>query len=96
VGNDKILKPLLRSVFVFGLNYMPKKNKKTIEAGKAKERVDKELSKRGWSYKTIAGAIIVIIGVALVLFNLTGVLLAFAGFVLIYFGLKTLGYTIKV
>ncbi len=75
---------------------MPKKKSKTIEAGKTKEKFDKELSKRGWSYKTIAGVIIVIIGVALIIFNLTGVLLAFAGFVLIYFGLKMLGYTIKV
>ncbi len=75
---------------------MPKKKTKEIDADRAKARVDKELSKRGWSYKTVASVIIIILGVALVILNLTGVLLAFAGFVLIYFGMKMLGYTIKI
>lgn len=57
---------------------------------------DKRLYKAGIDHKTIGGAIITIIGVVLVVFNLQAALLAFVGFVLIYFGLRLLGYNIKI
>jgi hypothetical protein len=65
----------------------------SLKRGKAK--MDKEMSKAGVDYKTVAGVIIALIGVLLILFNLAAVLMAFIGFVLIYFGLKMLGYTLK-
>lgn len=60
-----------------------------------KKKIDKELSKRGLSYKTVAGAIIVIIGVLLVLFNIVPALYEIVGLVLVYFGLRLLGYNPK-
>ncbi len=59
-----------------------------------KAGVDRELKKDGLTYGAVAGAIILIIGVLLILFNLAQVLQAVIGLVLIYFGLKMLGYKI--
>jgi hypothetical protein len=47
------------------------------------------------TYSTIAGAVIAIIGLLLILFNLSAAILAFVGIVLIWFGLKMLGVDIK-
>jgi hypothetical protein len=51
---------------------------------------------KGLNYKKVAGIVITVVGVLLVLVNLTQVLIAFAGFVLVYFGLRLLGYTVKI
>ena len=72
------------------------KKSKTNELSKDKKMIDKEVKKAGLTYSAIAGAIIVIIGLLLIIFNLPGVLLAFIGLVLIYFGLRMLGYNIKI
>jgi len=66
----------------------------SARSGKAK--IDKKMSKAGVDYKTVGGAIITIIGIVLIVFNISAVLMAVVGFVLVYFGLKLLGYTIKI
>ena len=62
----------------------------------AEERkADKALGKFGLNARTVAAALITIIGAALILTNLAGIVLAFVGFVLVYFGLKMFGIDIK-
>ncbi len=48
------------------------------------------------NYRKIGGVVLAVVGALLVLANLSGLLYAFAGIVLIYFGLRLLGYNIKV
>jgi len=72
-------------------------NKKDIKERYARDKakIDKEVKKAGLTYSTIAGAVIAIIGLLLILFNLSAAILAFVGIVLIWFGLKMLGVDIK-
>ena len=78
---------------------MPKRARRTRRAGAAARagRQSKEITvPKGVNYKKVAGIIVVVVGVLFVLFNLPAILYAFAGFVLIYFGLRLLGYHIKI
>ena len=70
--------------------------KKQIDLKSNKKKVDSELDKMGMNYETLVGAIIALIGIVLVVMNLGAVLMAFVGFVLIYFGMRMLGYEVKV
>lgn len=75
---------------------MPRRTRRRAGAAARAGRQSKEITvPKGVNYKKVAGIIIVVIGVLFVLANLYGILYAFAGFVLIYFGLRLLGYSIK-
>ncbi len=65
------------------------------EVGSEKTKVDKELSKQGLDWKIIGGAAFTIIGALLILFNISALLMAIVGIVLIYFGVKLLGYNVR-
>ena len=62
------------------------------EYARDKRGVDRQLARNGLTYGTVVGAVILIIGVLLILFNLTQALVALVGIVLVYFGLKMMGW----
>ncbi len=72
------------------------KKKSSKELKLDRQSIDKEMKKSGLTWTTIAGAILVILGILAVLFGLQGALEVFVGLVLLYFGLKMLGYNITI
>lgn len=75
---------------------MATKKKKSVDLESTKKKMDKEVSSLGLNYHKLIGLVILVLGIILLAVNLVRVLEAFVGLVLIYFGLKMIGYTIKI
>ena len=60
-----------------------------------KTKADEELAKSKLDWKIVGGAAFTIIGVLLILFNLSALLMAIVGIALVYFGVRLLGYQVR-